>query len=66
MSMPVEGRQQRGSRIAARVRNTNVFLLVLVLVLITITTAVMGTGITRRASEDLAFFYSVDVSSEVD
>ncbi|MCL2539170.1 MAG: ATP-binding protein, partial [Oscillospiraceae bacterium] len=53
-------RQKTGSRISARIRNMDIILLVAVLTLIIITVAVIGSGITNRASENLAFFYSVE------
>ena len=43
-----------------RVRNTNIMLLVMVLTLVIIAAVIMGRGITSRASEELAFFYSVE------
>ena len=50
-------RSQR-SKIVARLRNTNILLLVLVLAIVVILATVMITGVTGRASEDLAFLYS--------
>jgi len=55
-----KNKPRRVSKIAARVRNTNMVLIVLVLFLILITAAVMITGVTERASKDLAFFYSLE------
>ena len=52
--------RRRGRGIAARVRNTNMILLVVVLALIVATAVIMGNGIAVKASEELAFFYSMD------
>jgi len=46
------------SKIIERLRNINMLLLVIVLVLATVTVSVMVTGVTNKASEDLAFLYS--------
>ena len=55
-----ENKQRKGSRIAVRVRNTNIILLALVFASISITVTIMGSGITSRISKELAFFYSVE------
>ena len=60
MRTETKSKQQGGSTIVKRVRNTNILLLVLVFALIIISTAIIGSGIVGRASEDLAFFYSVE------
>ena len=54
-------RAPRGrGRITARVRNSNIILLVVVLILILTTAIVMGNGVAVRASNSLAYFYSVE------
>ena len=50
----------RHSKIAVRVRNANMILIILILVLITAMAALMVTDITGRASNELAFFYSLE------
>ncbi|MCL1828074.1 MAG: response regulator [Oscillospiraceae bacterium] len=60
MKTAADDKRQKGSRIAARVRNTNTILLVPVLAVIIIAALATGIGIAGRASEELAFFHSVE------
>ncbi|MCL2832922.1 MAG: ATP-binding protein [Treponema sp.] len=48
------------SKIAARVLNANIILLALVMVFFIAAAVFIGSGITGKASRDLAFFYSVE------
>ena len=56
----------RKSQISVRVRNINMILLILVLVFILITAAFMATGVSERASEELAYFYSLEAVGKFD
>ena len=51
---------RHGGKIAARVRNTNMILLILVLVITVVLAAVIVSGVADGASEDIAFFYSLE------
>ncbi|MCL2548906.1 MAG: response regulator, partial [Symbiobacteriaceae bacterium] len=55
-----ESNRRTGGKIAIRVRNANMGLLVVLLLLVLVISMVLGSGIARRASEDLAFLYSVE------
>jgi len=55
-----DDKRKKRSKIAARVRNTNTVLLIVLLALIISTTVIIASEITDRASEELAFFYSVE------
>jgi len=48
------------NKIAARSRNVNIIQLVLILILIMVFASIMGSGITRDASLNLARFYSIE------
>ena len=60
------GRHRQKSRIAARVRNINMILLIIVLVLISVIATIIVAGITEEASEELAFFYSLEAVEKFD
>ncbi|MCL2165385.1 MAG: response regulator [Oscillospiraceae bacterium] len=60
MKTTAENERQKGSKISARFRNSNMILLAFVLALITFTAAVIATGIADRASEGLAYLYSME------
>jgi len=57
MNAAAPKKSRRINRIATRVRNMSLILLVLVLVSTFVLATVMVTGISGRASEELAFFY---------
>ena len=59
-------RKSRGGRIGARVRNINMALLVLILILIVIMAYIFTTGVAKKASDDLAYFYSLEAVEKFD
>ena len=60
MGVKERAKLRRGSKIVTRVRNINMGLFLLVFVLITTMAFFMVMGISDKASENLAFFYSLE------
>jgi len=60
MGEELKGNHRRVRKIATRVRNRNMILIVLILILFLSMAAIMVMDITGRASNDLAYFYSLE------
>ena len=61
-----KGSHHQKSKIAARVRNMNIILLIIILALLSVIATAIIADIAENASEDLAFFYSLEAVEKFD
>ena len=66
MRSKIADRLKKRSKIGSKVRNLNIALLVFILILIVIMAYFLTTGVAKTASEELAFFYSLEAVEKFD
>ena len=66
MKTLAKDKARRQSKIAARIRKTSMILLAIVLILLIVVTTVMVRDVADRASENLAYLYSLETVNKLD